>query len=96
MPVSDVWFILFSRSYLAKIEKNKRQAKEEREAQFAEELRRADGKQVALKIQNDLETLKAITPDSDRQALETAKDLKYLQERQQLLGSVLKIAITDI
>lgn len=79
--------ILFSRSYLSKIEKKKRQAKEEREAQYAEELRQADGKQVALKIQNDLETLKA-TPDSDRQALETAKDLKYLQERQQLLGSI--------
>ena len=88
LPVSDIWLILFSRSYLSKIEKKKRQAKEEREAQYAEELRQADGKQVALKIQNDLETLKAITPDSDRQALETAKDLKYLQERQQLLGSI--------
>ena len=61
-------------------------AQEEKSAQLAQELRAAEGKQVLAKLEADMSLLKSRIPDDRVQAERTAKDLKYLRERQANLG----------
>ena len=45
--------------------------------------------QVVAKLEGDLVLLKDRIPSEGTQALETAKDMKYLRDRQQRFGSSL-------
>lgn len=74
------------RPYVAKVEQAARIAKEQEDLKLTSELRAADGKQVVAKIENDLRLLQDLIPDDLSQALSTAKDLKYLRDRQETLG----------
>jgi hypothetical protein len=68
------------------VEQAARIAKEQEDLKLASDLRAADGKQVIAKIENDLRLLQDLIPDDLSQAQSTAKDLKYLRDRQETLG----------
>lgn len=68
------------------MEQAARIAKEQEDLKLASDLRAADGKQVIAKIENDLRLLQDLIPDDLSQAQSTAKDLKYLRDRQETLG----------
>lgn len=78
--------LLAVRPYVAKVEQAARIAKEQEDLKLASDLRAADGKQVIAKIENDLRLLQDLIPDDLSQAQSTAKDLKYLRDRQETLG----------
>ena len=59
--------------------------KDEREAELARNLRKADLEQIVAKIENDLTVLEKYMEPNDRQAEEHALDMKYLRDRQQRL-----------
>ena len=71
---------------MAKVEQAARIVKEQEDLKLASELRAADGKQVMMKIQSDLQILQERIPDGLSQAQSTARDLKYLRDRQETLG----------
>lgn len=75
------WFV--ERPFLAKAEQLARTAKEEADEKLAQEIREADLKQIMAKLEGDLVLLKDRIPSEAKQALETAKDMKYLRDRQQ-------------
>ena len=75
------WFV--GRPFLAKAEQLARTAKEEADEKLAQEIREADLKQIMAKLEGDLVLLKDRIPSEAKQALETAKDMKYLRDRQQ-------------
>ena len=64
------------------MEQAARIAKEETETRLAEELRAAEAKQVMTKLQSDMALLKERVPDERVQAQNTARDIKYLRDRQ--------------
>ena len=68
------------------MEQAARIAKEQEDLKLASDLRAADGKHVIAKIENDLRLLQDLIPDDLSQAQSTAKDLKYLRDRQETLG----------
>jgi hypothetical protein len=68
------------------VEQAARIAKEQEDLKLASDLRAAHGKQVIAKIENDLRLLQDLIPDDLSQAQSTAKDLKYLRDRQETLG----------
>ena len=68
------------------MERAARIVKEQEDSRLASELRAADGKQVVAKIESDLRLLEEQIPDDLSQAQSTAKDLKYLRDRQETLG----------
>jgi len=75
----------WKRPYHARVEQAARTAKEETETRIAEELRAAEAKQVMTKLQSDMSMLKERIPDERVQAQNTAKDIKYLRDRQMRL-----------
>ena len=60
--------------------------KEQEDLKLAEDLRAADAKQVMAKIESDMAKLQERIPDDLAAAQETAKDLKYLRDRQETLA----------
>ncbi|CAL1145066.1 unnamed protein product [Cladocopium goreaui] len=82
-PPGDLSAIAAFRPYVAKVEQAARIAKEQEDLKLASDLRAADGKQVIAKIENDLRLLQDLIPDDLSQAQSTAKDLKYLRDRQE-------------
>ena len=59
---------------------------EEKQQELAQKVVRATFAQIKAQIEEDLVQLKAKLPGAECQAVETAKDLKHMRDRQQMLG----------
>jgi len=70
------------RTYVEKIEQASRREREEREQEVARRVRQTDCESVKIKVEHDLEQLASMLPNAEQSAIESAKDMKYLRERQ--------------
>ena len=70
------------RTYVEKIEQASRREREEREQEVARRVRQTDCESVKIKVEHDLEQLASTLPNAEQSAIESAKDMKYLRERQ--------------
>lgn len=68
------------------MEQASRREREEKEQELATKVRQIDFEQVQLKVQADMDMLLASVPNAQQSAIESAKDMKYLKERQEHLG----------
>lgn len=75
------------RPFIAEIEVASKSEKDQKELELAKNVRQADLKQLLARIENDFSTLKARCASEDTQAMQTAKDMKYMRERQMMLCS---------
>ena len=73
---------------MARVEQVVKAAKEEKTAKLAEEARAADAKQIVAKNQSDFQVLRSCISDELTRAQNTAKDLKYIRDRQAHFGSL--------
>ena len=60
---------------------------EEKQVQLAQKVLRATFEQIKAQVQEDMVQLKSRLPGAESQAVETAKDLKHMRDRQQTLAS---------
>ena len=72
------------RSHLAKIQSNQKAEREEKAQELARAAQEATFKQLEIQIESDCEVLRKRLGSGQDQAVETAKDLKYVRERQQI------------
>lgn len=49
---------------------------------MARRVRQTDCESVKIKVEHDLEQLASMLPNAEQSAIESAKDMKYLRERQ--------------
>ncbi len=57
-------------------------AREEEAAKLAEKVQKATLEQIKGQLEADIRLLRATLPSRDSQAIETAKDMKYVKDRQ--------------
>ena len=76
--------LIDGRSHLAKIQANQKAEREEKAQELARAAQEATFKQLEIQIQSDCEVLRKRLGSGQDQAVETAKDLKYVRERQQI------------
>ena len=87
LQVSYTNFCLLSRPFVDKVETAVQNAKDEKDAELARNVRKADLEQIVAKVSKDMEVLqKHLSPAEDRRAEEHALDMKYLRDRQQPPG----------
>lgn len=79
---------LASRTFLAQIQSNHREEKEQKAQELARAVQEATFKQLQTQIEGDMAILREKLGSSQDQAVETAKDLKYVRERQMQLGII--------
>ncbi|CAK9036023.1 unnamed protein product [Durusdinium trenchii] len=82
VPPGDIRAVGAFRPFLAKMEAAVRSERELRDAELAENLRRADLQQLVAKLERDFKVLEGRKPKEDASAKERALDMKYLRERQ--------------
>jgi hypothetical protein len=70
------------RTYVARVEQSARSEKMKREADLAANVRAADLTQLLARLEADMELLSSKENNSASRAAETAKDMKYLWDRQ--------------
>ena len=70
---------------MLRFEQSMRQQKEERQQALARDVAKANFAQVENQLQSEMTALRAALGDNTTQAAETAKDVKYMRERQQPL-----------
>jgi hypothetical protein len=68
------------------MENSSRLAKERKDEELAPQLRLADCSSVMAKLEADLQILKDREGDKTAQSIKNAKDMKYLRDRQKILG----------
>ena len=71
------------RPYLREVEKAEDDAKCAKAEEMARNVREATCAQLVQQIQGDIAQLRERLPDRHSAAMETAKDVKYVRERQQ-------------
>ncbi|CAK9022466.1 FO synthase subunit 1 [Durusdinium trenchii] len=81
VPPGDLKSLGAFRPFVAKIEGTARRAKEEKDAQLAQNLREADFAQLKAKVEADLATLESQRPKRGLEAEQHALDMKYLRDR---------------
>lgn len=86
VPRGDLHAIAAFRSFAADMENSSRLAKERKDEELAPQLRLADCSSVMAKLEADLQILKDREGDQTAQAIKNAKDMKYLRDRQKILG----------
>lgn len=79
---------MLGRNVLQAQETKATQENEDREREVAQRLSQATLAQVKLQLEGDLEKVRASLPTREAQAVETAKDMKYIRDRQQTLNIV--------
>ena len=81
-----VWIVLLCpRSLAAEISQKQARDVEERNRELAGRVAAATMDQIRAKLEADIEELNKHVPSAEKDAIETALDLKYLQERQMML-----------
>ena len=75
-----------------KIEKQNAAVREEMEEKTKASIRAAESSSLLAKLESDLRTLSNMELSGDQRAIETAKDMKYLYDRQKSLVLFLKVA----
>lgn len=85
VPPGDLEGIAAFRPFVSQIENATKLAKEKQDEELAASLREADFRQVIAKLESDLRTLENRKPNSTTEAIKTAKDMKYLRDRQKNL-----------
>lgn len=78
-------FLRCSRSLAAEISQRHARDVEEKNRELAERVAAATMDQIRAKLEADFEELKKHVPSAEKEAVETALDMKYLQERQMTL-----------
>ena len=68
------------------MEKVEQEERDEQAETMARSVREATLHQIRVQLQNDLSQLRARTPDKMAAAIATARDVKYIRDRQKLLG----------
>ena len=71
------------RIYVERVENAIRREKDLKEQELARKVRQADCEAVLAKIDVDLAALQASIPNDRQSSMESAKDLKYLKQRQE-------------
>lgn len=74
------------RQHVLSIEQAVRQEHESKAQALAKQAAVASYAHIESQIKSDMELLKSKIGDSNTQAIETAKDLKYIRDRQKSLG----------
>ena len=64
------------------MENASRDEQEAKQAHLAEQVRQANLMELKAKLDCDAQQLSKQLPDAARQSIETAKDLKYMKQRQ--------------
>lgn len=85
VPPGDMSAVAAFRSFVAQVENATRLAKEKKDEALAAELRVSDLKNVLAKLDSDFNELQARQGTAQSQAIETAKDLKYVHDRSKIL-----------
>ena len=85
VPPGDIKSVSAFRAFVAQIEASSRAAREQKDEQLARELRSADWNSLEAKLNADLHELMDKQPNSEAQAIQTAKDMQYLRNRQKRL-----------
>lgn len=85
VPPGDLEGVAAFRPFVSQIENATKLAKEKQDEELAASLREADFRQVITKVDSDLRTLENRKPNSTSEAIKTAKDMKYLRDRQKNL-----------
>lgn len=73
------------RAYVSRVEQVTRTEREQKEQELAANVRQADLTQLLARLEADLVLLAQQENTSDARAVETAKDMKYVRERQMSL-----------
>ena len=60
----------------------------QKDQELAEKVAQATLEQLQSKIEGDMKTLKDFLPNPEKEALETNKDMQYLQQRQRTLAFI--------
>ena len=74
------------RPFVCKVQNATKRQKEEAEEALAADVRKADLKQIVARLTSDLETLEGMAGGDAETAKQTALDLKWIRERQAILG----------
>jgi len=59
---------------------------EEKDKELAQKVAQATLDQIKMKVEADMDILRAVVPTKEREAHETALDVKYLAQRQRTGG----------
>ena len=76
------------RPYVAQIENAARADALAKEESYAQEVRKADLQVLLRKLDNDLDILSKRSGTEQQKAIECAKDMKYLKDRQGIFGTI--------
>ena len=76
-----------ARNIVHGVEQKRQQELEAKEQELADKVAKATLEQLRAKIEADFELLKKYAPSPSKDALEAARDCKYLKERQMTPGS---------
>ena len=80
--------MIASRTYVARVEQGLRNEKVKKEQELASNVRAADLSQLLARLDADLALLVSRQNNTPSRAVESAKDMKYLRERQMTLPKV--------
>lgn len=86
VPPGDISAVAGFRSFVSQVENSAQLAREKKNEELAQELRKSDFKYVLAKLESDLNVLKDRSPTANAQAIKTAKDLKYVHDRHRIPG----------
>ena len=79
---------LSRRTHVTQIQANQREEKENRARELTRAVQEATMKQLRAQIEADIQLLREKLENTTDQAAETAKDLKYVRERQMHLDDI--------
>ena len=70
------------RNIISNLESKQSQEQEERAHLLAQKVAQATFDQIKAQVEADVQKIRATLPSKDSQALQTAKDMKYVKDRQ--------------
>ncbi len=73
---------------MAEVDARNQALQDQKNKDLAEKVQAATMEHIKSKLDDDLATLRARIPSSAAEALETAKDQKYLRDRQMIPGQI--------
>lgn len=80
------WFQAYARPFVTQVEQGRIRDKEAAAQALAKQVASAQYAQVEAMVKADMQILKDKLPGKDDQAIENAKNLKYMKERQAILN----------
>ena len=82
VPPPSLSDLSFTRVIVAAVDQRVQNDLEQQEKELSEKLHNATVEQITLKVNTDIDALKQRIPTKEVEAVEAAKDQRYLKERQ--------------